>query len=123
MGKKEYFATISSINREEIQSFWEDLIKKDKILQRGEAISFLKAEERLPIEETEDFEKAVEEFTIYNASPISFDYYKMEFVELPSFIKNKTELKTWILQNHKKWSPALALRWHTETIVGGWVAT
>jgi hypothetical protein len=122
MGRQSFFLTFPTTDRDQVLKLWHDYCMKDTARQRSEAIAQFHKEQRGIVPGTRDWGIAIEEYIIYNASPLSFDSYRIDFVDKPDFIQDENMLKEWILQTHQKWDPALAVAFEGKTIIGGWVS-
>jgi hypothetical protein len=59
------------------------------------------------------------DFAMYNRSPVSWDFFKLN----KSYIKDDIENIDEFIQNiHKKWTPGLIISYKNKYIVGGWVS-
>jgi hypothetical protein len=124
-----YFAVFGSTDPSQVGRLWQEHCKEDMAEQRERMIRELRDEGILTDEDGEEgnaeFERVVEEYLMHAGTPISFDGCRMTFVEEGNAGGQASSIgraQEWILSRHEKWSPALAVRVGTNTVVGGWVS-
>lgn len=130
MGRRAWFFEINSTDKDIVNQKWIEKCNQDLEKQRRYTLKIMSdANLEKPgtydikaiMANNEEFAELIEETAMYNESPISFDDYKFEWKSIDAFSKGSLKLK--ILKAHKKWTPAFAVIFKEQTIIGGWVSS
>lgn len=122
--KKAFFRIIDNINKEIVENEWVSYCEKVHNYYCLEAMKKLESGmilTEIDIKNPIILNNFINSYELKNGSPKSFDKYQIEWKRIPSHIDSFHEAKEWILKNHIKRSPAIAIIYENRTIIGGWV--
>jgi hypothetical protein len=83
MSSESFFLVFETTDHFEVEELWQIFCEKDKVKQYEKANESLIEDNRNDMND-ENFHSFVEDFTMYNASLISFDNYQFLFVHAPT---------------------------------------